>query len=386
MLELPDSVEREIRACNMCGYCVSVCPAFQEIGWESATPRGKMFYLKAYSERGPLDLLLGRHVRIDGPFSKAMAECTSCGACEEICHADIPLGGWLDDARAFTARSAGGVLPAHRELATTVRRSKNVYGKPQEARLAWAGEELRESPAPEVCLWLGCVSSYEHQRLGKALLKILNAANVRYRVLGKEEWCSGSPLIRIGDSGFVKTDLMPHNIDAVTRTGAKLFVTACGECYKTFLVDYKRFGGNVPFQVLHISHYVDRLIKEKRLKFSKPMKRKLAYHDPCHLGRNAGAYDAPRAALKFVPGLEIVEFAHNRGETKCCGEDLGFRAAFPREAQSLAAKRLQEAKESGAEAIVTGDAHTEVHLNEVARRLGRSVTTLDIVEILADAL
>jgi len=369
----------------MCGYCVSACPAYQEIGWESATARGKMFYLKAYAEKGPMDLLLRRKVALDSAFTKAAMECTGCGACEAICHADIPLNAWLDEVKRLAVAGAG-VLPAHRPLAENVRRRKNVYGKAQEDRLAWAGEELRQSDSPEICLWLGCIASYEHQRVAKAVLKLLNAGNVRYRVLGKEEWCTGSPLIRIGESSFVEKELMPHNLQAVAKTGAKILVTACGECYGAFLVDYKRFGGNVPFQVLHVSHYVERLIKEKRLKFSKPMKRKLAYHDPCHLGRNAGAYDAPRAALKFVPGIELVELPHNRSETRCCGEDLGFRAAFPREAQSLGAQRLQEARETGAEALVTGDAHTEVHLNDVARRLGRPMTTLDLVEILADAL
>lgn len=385
MVDLPESIEQETKACNMCGYCVPVCPAYQEIGWESATPRGKMFFVKAYADKGPMDWILRRRVALDSDFLRAAMECTSCGACEAVCHADIPLGGWVEEVKALAVKAAG-TLPAHAELIANVRRRRNVYGRSQEERLAFAGEELRPSDPPEVCLWLGCVSSFEHQRVAKAVLKILNAAGVRYRVLGKEEWCTGSPLIRVGESGFVQTDLMPHNLDAVAKSGAKILVTACGECYSTFLTDYRRFGGHVPFQVLHISHYVDRLIKEKRLKFSKPMKRKFAFHDACHLARNSGAYDAPRAALKFVPGIELVEMAHSRAEARCCGEDLGFRAAFPREAQTLAAKRLQEAKETGAEAIVTGDAHTEVHLNQVAQRLGRSMATLDIVEILADAL
>ena len=370
----------------MCGYCVPVCPAYQEIGWESATPRGKIFYLKQVADKGPMDLLLRRHVGIGPDFGRAMYECTGCGACEEVCHVDIPLNAWLDDVKQLVVDSGVGPLPEHRGLVKCVKKTRNVYGRPQEDRLAWAGEHLRPSESPEVVLWFGCVASYEHQRVAKATLKILNAANVRYRVLGKEEWCTGSPLIRVGEGRFVQKELMPHNIQAVAGSGAKILVTACGECYRAFLVDYKRFGGNPPFQVLHIAHYVDRLIREKRLKFTKPVKRKLAFHDACHLARNAGAYDAPRAALRFAPGVEILEMYYNRGETRCCGEDLGFRAAFPQQAQALAARRLQEAKETGAEAIVTADAHTEVHLNAVAQKLGRGMPTLDIVEVLADAL
>jgi len=389
LADLPESVEAETQACNMCGYCVSVCPAWQEIGWESATARGKMFYLKRRADNAPLDplnLLIRHKTDIDADFGKAMAECTACGACEEICHADIPLDGWLDSVKRFAVESNGPLMPAHAELVKTVKQTKNVYGRPQDERLASLGDDLRPSPHPEILLWFGCVGSYRHQRVAQATLQVLNAAGVRYEVLGKDEWCTGSPLLRVGESKYVEKELMPHNLQAVEKSGAKILVTACGECFRAFSVDYKRLGGHAPFQVLHVSHYVERLVKEKRLKFTKPVKRKLVFHDACHLARNAGAYDAPRKALKFVPGLEILEMYYSRETTKCCGEDLGFRAAFPVQAQSLAAKRLQEAKETGAEAIVTGDAHTEVHLNEVSKKLGRGLETFDLVEILAQAL
>ena len=36
----------DIYACLQCGYCASVCPVYKETGWESLTPRGKVFLLK----------------------------------------------------------------------------------------------------------------------------------------------------------------------------------------------------------------------------------------------------------------------------------------------------------------------------------------------------
>ena len=53
-------IQEDIHACTMCGYCVPVCPAYQEAGWEGASPRGRVFALRQYEMRGPLDLLLRR--------------------------------------------------------------------------------------------------------------------------------------------------------------------------------------------------------------------------------------------------------------------------------------------------------------------------------------
>ena len=98
-----EAFEAELRACNMCGNCAPVCPAWQEIGWESASPRGKVFFMKSVELRSPLDRLLRRQGRLRlrrqgepteaaEEFARAVYECTGCGACEAVCatftHAD----------------------------------------------------------------------------------------------------------------------------------------------------------------------------------------------------------------------------------------------------------------------------------------------------------
>ena len=73
-------IQEDIHACTMCGYCVPVCPAYQEAGWEGASPRGRIFALRQYEMRGPLDLLLRRQVKPGEEFAKNTWECTGCGA------------------------------------------------------------------------------------------------------------------------------------------------------------------------------------------------------------------------------------------------------------------------------------------------------------------
>ena len=137
-------------------------------------------------------------------------------------------------------------------------------------------------------------------------------------------------------------------------------------------------------EVLHTVELVDRLIKEGKLKLTKPVAMKVTYHDPCHLGRQGepyvpwkgeekkiygqavvydpprpryigayGIYDAPRDVLAAIPGLELVEMDRNREAAWCCGAGGGVREAYPEFSAWTAGERIEEEKVTGADAIVT---------------------------------
>src|SRR2546423_14144170 len=107
-----------------------------------------------------------------------------------------------------------------------VRETHSLYGEPTQDRGAWIPPEAVQSANPEVLYWVGCVASYKRQQIARAVVKILNAARVPYRILGNDEWCSGAPLARMGYQETTKKELMPHNVNAVEETGAKALVTA----------------------------------------------------------------------------------------------------------------------------------------------------------------
>jgi ferredoxin len=78
---LPD-VAGYAYACAQCGYCVDICPQFQEDGWESSSPRGKWFLLKGVQE--------GRE-RFDAQLRDIIGLCVQCGKCDEVCQLDLPI-------------------------------------------------------------------------------------------------------------------------------------------------------------------------------------------------------------------------------------------------------------------------------------------------------
>ena len=267
-----------------------------------------------------------------------------------------------------------------------VKESGNIYGEPKEARSAWLPPEAVQSDRPEVIYWVGCVASYRKQQVARAVIRILNAAKVAYRVLGAEERCSGAPLARMGYQGYVKRELMPHNIQVVARTGAKVLVTACAECYRAFVKDYKAWGGNPPFSVLHISHYVERLVREKRLSFTQALPTKVAFHDACHMSRVTDAYDPPRQALRFVKDLKVLEMFPARDDGLCSGAGAGFPDVFPEQAAGVASRRLEDATQTGVAILVTTCPHAELHLEGVAKQRNMRIDIVDLAEIVAQAL
>ncbi len=344
----------------------------------------------------PLDRILRRPTRMSDfagrptpeaiEFTRAVYECTGCGACEAVCHADIPFDGFWDDVKEWLVNEGYGPLPEHRKMLENVRTTKNLVGKDNEQRAAWFEEAGGvQADQPEVLFWVGCAASFERQSIAKSVVKILNAANVRYRVLGREEWCSGGPIARIGGGDLVKNTLMPHNMEMVEGTGAKALVTACAECYRAWTKDYRRYGGNPPFAIYHISQFIEKLVKEKRLKFTKKVDRRVTLHDACQLGRVCGEADPPRNAMKYLQGVVQLEMFHNRDTTLCVGAHGGFNHAFPKEAASLAARRHTEARDTGAQVIVTTCPHALLHMNEVGKK-GRGTETIDLAELAAERL
>src|SRR5205809_754724 len=287
------SIQEDVHACTMCGYCVPVCPAYQEAGWEGASPRGRIFALRQYQMRGPLDLLLRRHVKPGEEFARNSWECTGCGACEEVCPVDIPFDRLWDDVKAWMV-----------------------------------------------------------------------------------------------SSGYERPELHPYleNVQAAEETGAKVLVTACAECYRAFARDYKAWGGNPPFSVFHISHYVEKLIREKRIAFTKPLPQKVAFHDACHMSRVSKVFEPPRQALKFIRDLKVLEILPHHQDALCSGAGGGFPAVFPEQAAAVAQRRLDAAEDTGAPSLVTTCPHAELHFEDVASKRNMTLSIVDLAEMLANAL
>ncbi len=379
-------IEKDLDACLQCGYCRDPCPVYKQIGWESATPRGKVYALRELKNKTPVDTLLGRKPKVDDKLMERIFQCTSCAACEHNCHVEIDFAHLWEEVKEWLIAQGYGPMEAHKKIAEKIMAKNNPFDEAPEKRGAWLPPDIKLSDHPEVVFFTGCTEAYRMQPLAVATAKLLDKAGVKFTILGEDEWCCGSPMLRTGQKEYVRGKVAPHNVREMDKRGIKAMVTACAGCFNTMKNDYPKLTGAPSYKLYHVSEYLDKLIQEKKLKFTKEFKKKVAYHDPCHLGRHAKVYDAPRNVLKAIPGVTLIETKAEREDAQCCGAGGGFKAAFNDMAENVAAERVKYFVDAGAEVIVTSCPFCQVNLNAGAKKAGLNIKTMDVVQLALQAV
>lgn len=374
-----EGITEDIYTCLQCGYCTSICPMFEQLGWESASPRGKVFYIKQLTQRNLLDKILRRNIEVSNDFIVRMFQCTGCGACEEVCHVNIKLHDFWKRVKEWLFEQGLISIEAHKKVHERIHDFKNPFAEPPEKRGNWLPDDITLSKNPEIVFFTGCTEAYRKQEMAITTAKLMQKLNVPFTILGKDEWCCGSICINTGQIDYIK-EFANHNVQAIKNTGAKILVAACAGCYNTLKNEYPKIVGKLPFELYHVSEFLDKLIKEDRLIFTKHIEKKVTFHDSCHLGRGSRVFDAPRNVIKNIPGVEFIEMVRSRELSRCCGAGCGCVAAFKPIAVSLALERVLEAEKTGADLIVTTCPFCNLNLNNVAKENGM-IETVDVVQL-----
>jgi len=320
--------------------------------------------------------------------------CTTCAACVEACPVTIEHIDKIVDMRRHLTLMEGAAPPEAQRAMTNIERAGNPWGEPRETRGDWAKElgapTFAEKPDAEYLYFVGCAASVDrrNQRVARALVSILRAANVSFAILGAEETCNGDPARRIGNEYLWQLQAQ-QNIETFSKYGVKKVIASCPHCFNTIANEYPQLGGT--YEVLHALQLVDRLLAEGRLPVAGDGQEIVAYHDPCYLGRHNRIYDQPRAVLDALPGIERAEIApHHRERGFCCGagggrmwmeEKVGQRVNHRRIDQLLAAK-------TGATKVASGCPFCLIMLEEGvgAKGVQEQVRPVDVLELVAERL
>ena len=206
----------------------------------------------------------------------------------------------------------------------------------------------------EVLYWVGCTEALEERSLkvSQATARLLKAAGVSFGVLGNEESCCGDPARRLGNEYLYQMQA-EKNIEVLKGYNVKKIVTGCPHCYNTLKNEYPQFGGH--FEVIHHSEFILGLLKEGRLKPVAGLEGKIAYHDPCYLGRYNNIFEAPRQSLKYIPGVELIEMARNTERSFCCGAGGGHMwLEEQKSGERINVMRTDQAIATAARTVATG--------------------------------
>jgi len=353
-----------------CGCCKDECPMYSEILEETISPKGRNQVIHAISTN---ELI---------PDDRAMRIAFSCLLCkrdELTCLAQLKNADATEAFRRYLIEKGIAPLPEHAMLAKSLENYGNPWKEPRLARRKWARELAEHRAVPgltETLFYVGCTYSLDRslQEAPKALARIMKRIGERFGLLLEDELCCGSTAKRIGQARLFEK-LKSQNEGALRATGARRLVTACAGCYKTLKQDYGELSRDI--EVLHSSEYLAELIKEGRLA-PKRTRVTVTYHDPCHLGRHAGVFDAPREVLRSIPGLELKEMKTSRELSRCCGGGAGVKTAYPEVSQRAALRRLREAESTGAQILVTACPFCVQTLRGAAEASG---SALEVVEL-----
>ena len=402
-----DKLAKELYRCNRCRQCRYVTEKpFAHINPKTGKPRdyalmpvcpaGSIKKFTAYYSSGRL--MIAKRIfeglyKPDEKTAELFYACSLCGACDFQCSLNLTNSESPDDLdfkpskifekiREELVELGIGPMPSHKKFAESINENYNPYLEKHSDRVRWAEGQLKNPSKTDVIYFVGCTTAYRQPEIAKATTEIFDQAGVKYRLF--DEWCCGSPLLRTGQKKLAEK-MIRHNVKTIKETGAKLVVTSCAGCYATLKNDYPDFAKDLGFEVVHSSEYVQKLIKEGKLEL-KESEKKVTYHDPCHLGRHVGLYDAPRDVLKSIPKIDLIEMPRNRKNSWCCGGGGGLISGNPDLASKAADIRLQEALQTGASTLISTCPFCKLNLTRAADKYNRKISIKDLTEVIRQNL
>jgi len=407
--------------CVHCGLCLNACPTYVMTGQELESPRGRIALIRAVNEgRAPLSEALIGHLDL----------CLQCRACEAVCPSGVPYGRIIETARAqiFTQKRgprwkrllrtaalrtllphkrvlrglAEGLRLYERSGLQSVLRASPLYGrlpprlraleqltprlsrhffKPKSAILAAFG-----TPTHRVALFTGCIMPYMNAETHEATIRVLrsNGCDV---LLPAEQACCGALMVHSGDREPAR-ELARCNIDRFLELGVDAVIvnaSGCGSTLKEYgqLLehdpDYADKAARFDTLVKDVTEYVASLPFAHNLG---EIEARVTYQDSCHLAHAQRIREAPRAILRAIPGLELVELPH---ADICCGSAGIYNILQPAMSMQLLDDKMTEVAASRAGIIATANPGCMLQLEAGLKRAGLTGRVVHVIELLDEA-
>ena len=375
--EIADVIREEggeiLKLCYQCGMCTAICP------WN--TVRG--FPIRQIIHQAQLGLTNFE--------AEDMWLCVTCKACVDRCPRGVEIIDIWKALRRVISEVGAGKMPEPLRISfKNICGVGNPLGEPAERRADWVKDigVKTYTKGTEILYLPCCIPAYDpkFQKVARATVDILKKADVDFGIfLGAELACCGESVRKIGQEKVFQ-DLARNNIGLFTEAGVKTILVTSPHCYHAIKNEYPEFGGS--FDVFHFSQYLAKLITEGRLKFTKELNKKVAYHDSCYLGRHNGIYDEPRQVLESIPGLELVEMYNVRNNSLCCGGGGGRVWEETKKGERFSDIRIEQALEAGANILAAACPYCLVMFEDSVLSLDKSdaIEIKDIAELVQEAI
>ncbi len=409
----------DLLKCVHCGFCLPTCPTYAELGQEPDSPRGRIYLIKALAD--------GR-VALTESVAEHLSLCLGCRACESACPSGVPYGRLIEAGRAeLEARRPGsvwrrlvrraafaGLLPRPALLRAVVT-GLRLYQRSGLQRLVRASGVLRLLPAslaaseallptlppagrggalPEVVpargprrarvgFLHGCVQDAVFRTHNEATLRCLARQGVEVAV-PRAQGCCGALHAHAGEPETARA-LARATIAAFETAGVESIVVNAAGCgahlkaYGHLLRDDPAWAGRAAAFARRVADVTEFLARAPLVGPLGPLPLRATYHDPCHLAHGQQVRAEPRALLRAVPGLELIEL----GEAEmCCGSAGLYNLTEPEMAHRLLERKLGHVEATGATTVITANPGCILQIAAGLTARGRPVEVLHVVEVL----
>ena len=232
-----------------------------------------------------------------------------------------------------------------------------------------------------VTLFIPCFVDLMFPRVGVSVVEILE--RLGHRIDYPEELaCCGQPAFNSGYWDEARRVALPVLKRLKDAEAVVIASGSCGAMLKVFYLQLFAGTEHAPAaealaaKCFEFSDFLVTRLGVTELGARFPAR--VTFHDGCHGLRELGIKSGPRALLAKVSGLELVEMK----EEVCCGFGGTFAAKFPMISTAMGEVRCAEARETGAEYVVSNDSSCLMHLQGLIDREGGTLKTLHLAEVL----
>ena len=386
-------------SCTECGRCTDSCPA--NFTSKPLNPRLVIHDIKVnLLKNGPLMFrnkdsvlpLIGDGQEQEGSVSEDVIwECTTCGACMEVCPVSIEHVPKIVDMRRNLVEMKAKFPEELLAFFESMEQRSNPWGIAPGERVKWAADidaKPFEAGTTEYLFYVGCAGAFDarNRRTALAVAKILDAAGISWGILGKDEMCCGDSLRRLGNE-FVFDRIARENIKMFAERGVKKIITQCPHCYSTLKNDYRQYGAEL--EISHHTELINNLLKEGKLELNQTNDLgKAVFHDSCYLGRYNNIYEAPRKVFASATGQMPTEMERYHDKSFCCGAGGGRMWMEEPIGKHINVARVEEAlkEDPGTICVCCPYCMTMFEDGLKDKNADDRVQVLDLAEIVARAL
>jgi len=365
-----------INWCMQCGLCTNLCP------WRLVPGETSEKFNIRHMQR------LGQMGMEGFEDEQVLFACSTCSMCQTNCPRGVKI---VDNVRSMRASIVGaGMAPANlRPILGSAHAQGNPWSGPREKRTDWQqGLDVPQFDGDkEYFLFVCCHSCYDQRstKVAKSITRLLQHAGVSFGVIGAEESCCGESMRKLGDEELFQK-LAQANIELFNGKGVKKIITTSPHCLWTFQNEYPALGGE--WEVIHYTQLLEKLLAEGKLTLPQAVGKKIAFHDPCYLGRHSGVYDAPRKLLAGAQPAEAIELDRCKELSLCCAGGGGRIWAEVPMGERFGELRIADAVGKGAEVLTTACPYCLNMLTDACNSMDKQgvLEINELSEVLAAAL